>query len=309
MKKVLVTGAAGAIGIQTVKYLLSEGKYEITILDLKNSRSHKILKKYKNRVNIIYGDICNRVLMEALIKDHDYVIHLASSLFPLGQHKKSLSKIIEHDAVENIVRSINYYNPACHLIYASTTSVYGDVESASIKNKIQPKTDEYYTYYKYKSEQLITSKLKHYTIVRVPLVVNGNKVHNFIYNIKNSSNISFITDIDAGYFFTKILDHIKASNKKTINIKSSYNEELTYKDLRNKIIKATGFEIKLILNKIFVENNFYSPSLTDTETYVNKLNYQIDSLENCLKRLKRKSKNKYINLALGKMYFLIRGTK
>ena len=31
MKKVLVVGAAGAVGIHTVKYLLSEGKYEITI--------------------------------------------------------------------------------------------------------------------------------------------------------------------------------------------------------------------------------------------------------------------------------------
>ena len=27
MKKVLVVGAAGAVGIHTVKYLLSEGKY------------------------------------------------------------------------------------------------------------------------------------------------------------------------------------------------------------------------------------------------------------------------------------------
>ena len=35
MKKILVVGAAGSIGVHTVKYLLSEGKYEITILDLK----------------------------------------------------------------------------------------------------------------------------------------------------------------------------------------------------------------------------------------------------------------------------------
>ena len=30
MKKVLVTGAAGAIGLSLIKYLLAEGKYEIT---------------------------------------------------------------------------------------------------------------------------------------------------------------------------------------------------------------------------------------------------------------------------------------
>ena len=30
MKKILVTGAAGTIGLQVIRFLLSEGKYEIT---------------------------------------------------------------------------------------------------------------------------------------------------------------------------------------------------------------------------------------------------------------------------------------
>jgi nucleoside-diphosphate-sugar epimerase len=41
MKKVLVTGAAGTIGINVIKYLLSEGKYEITAVDLKNRGNYK----------------------------------------------------------------------------------------------------------------------------------------------------------------------------------------------------------------------------------------------------------------------------
>ena len=45
MKKVLVTGAAGTIGNKVIKYLLSEGKYEITALDLRNKNSLKKLKK------------------------------------------------------------------------------------------------------------------------------------------------------------------------------------------------------------------------------------------------------------------------
>ena len=45
LKKVLVTGAGGAVGIQVIKYLLSEGKYEITALDLRNKNSQKYLHK------------------------------------------------------------------------------------------------------------------------------------------------------------------------------------------------------------------------------------------------------------------------
>ncbi|WP_295163622.1 NAD-dependent epimerase/dehydratase family protein, partial [uncultured Brachyspira sp.] len=67
MKRVLVTGAAGVIGIQTIKYLLSEGKYEITALDLRNKSNYKKLKKYRRRINIIYGDINDKILIEALV--------------------------------------------------------------------------------------------------------------------------------------------------------------------------------------------------------------------------------------------------
>ena len=42
MKKVLVTGAAGSVGNLVIKYLLSEGKYEITAIDLKNKKIQRI---------------------------------------------------------------------------------------------------------------------------------------------------------------------------------------------------------------------------------------------------------------------------
>ena len=64
MKKVLVTGAFGSVGKCVLKYLLSEGKYEITALDLNNKKNIRIGKKYKNRINIIYGDINDLSLIE-----------------------------------------------------------------------------------------------------------------------------------------------------------------------------------------------------------------------------------------------------
>ena len=44
MKRVLVTGASGTIGIKTIKYLLSEGKYDVTALEIKNRKHYKALK-------------------------------------------------------------------------------------------------------------------------------------------------------------------------------------------------------------------------------------------------------------------------
>ena len=113
MKKVLVTGASGTIGSLVIKYLLSEGKYEITALDLRTKNSHKVLKKYRRRINIIYGDINDNVLMEALVKDHDYIIHLAGVMPPLADIKKGLSDKVEYNGTKNIIKAINFYNSKC----------------------------------------------------------------------------------------------------------------------------------------------------------------------------------------------------
>ena len=107
MKKVLVTGAAGAIGLQVIKYLLAEGKYEITAIDLKSKGVIQKLRRYKRRVNVLYGDISDRILIEALVKDHNIIIHLASTLPPLADMKRGLADIVDYQGTENIIRAIS----------------------------------------------------------------------------------------------------------------------------------------------------------------------------------------------------------
>ena len=84
MKKILVTGAAGTVGLQVIRFLLSEGKYEITALDLKNKHNYKRLKHFKKRINIVFGDVNDDAIVDALIKTHDVVIHLAGVLPPFA---------------------------------------------------------------------------------------------------------------------------------------------------------------------------------------------------------------------------------
>ena len=73
MKKVLVTGAGGTVGLQVIRFLLSEGKYEITALELKNKNVYKRLKPFRKRINIVFGDVNDDTIVDALVKDHDIV--------------------------------------------------------------------------------------------------------------------------------------------------------------------------------------------------------------------------------------------
>lgn len=290
MKKVLVTGAAGAIGLQVIKYLLAEGKYEITAIDLKSKGVIQKLRRYKRRVNVLYGDISDRILIEALVKDHNIIIHLASTLPPLADMKRGLADIVDYQGTENIIRAISYYNPKCHLFYASTTSMYKDKVDPTVKSKIELQEYDYFSLAKYNTEKLIKEKLKNYTIYRIPLVLCNPLTEPFMFHVKKNSIIDVITKEDAAYSFVKGIKYIDKLNRKTFNVCG--DEPILYKDLLKQILKIIGLSWNYVFNRLFIEKNYYSPVCADKDDLNNIINYRNDSITEYYKRLRSRVKNR-----------------
>lgn len=300
MKKILVIGASGSIGLYVIKYLLSEGKYEITALDLKNKKTLKKLKKYNRRINIIYGDITDSVLIEALVKDHDVIINLASVMPPLGDFSKNIGEIIDYGGTENIIKAINYYNKDCHLIYASTTSLYDNSLSGNVKEKVVEANLTNYGLNKYHTENLIKKKLKNYTILRLPLVLNNIIDEPFMFNVKKNLLIEVTTNIDAAYAFVKSIDYLKELNKKTYNVGLGKEGRIVYNDILKNILKYQGLSFKYVLSRIFLDKNYLTPVLTDSDELEEIIHYRNDSLYNYYRRLQHRGKKRKIRKLLAK---------
>lgn len=290
MKKVLVLGASGAVGVHTVKYLLSEGKYEITVLDLKNKNSYDRLKRFKKRVNILYGDVTDRILMEALVKDHDFIIYLASAMPPLGNMKEGLSMAIDYGGCENIIRAINYYNPKCHLFFASTTSMYKNIKNPSVKSRIVLDEFDYFEKAKLECEKLIKSKLKYYTIYRIPLVLSNPLEEKFLYTGNKEDVMDVITKEDCAYAFVKGINYASKLNKQIFNLASK--EPVKYGDLLDKLLDINGLSWKYILSRLFLEKNYYSPVCSDRDELEEIIHYRNDSLSEYYARLRVKNKDR-----------------
>ena len=284
LKKVLVTGAAGSIGSQVIKFLLAEGKYEITALDLKNKTVIQTMKKYKKRVNVIYGDVNNQVLLEALVKDHDFIIHLASAMPPLSDMKKGLSDAIDFAGTENIVKAINYFNPKCHLFLASTTSMYGNRVDCSTKSRIDEERIGYFATSKLKAENLVKDKISNWTIYRIPLVLNNPKTDRFMYHGVNDEVMDVITKKDAALAFVLGIKYCKELNKKVFNI---YDESIKYSMLIDNVVYLYGTSFKYVFTKLLLEHDFHSPVTKDHDELNNIINYRNDSINEYFNRLKR----------------------
>ena len=288
MKKVLVIGAAGSLGIQTVKFLLSEGKYELTLLDLKNKSVFKKLKKYKKRANVLFGDVSDRTLMEALVKDQDFIIYLATALPPLANMKSGLAEAIDYGGVENVARALTYYNPKCHLFYASSTSVYKTLVNPSVKSKLELDKYDYFENAKIKAENLIKEKLKNYTIYRIPLLLTDVLTEPFIYTVPAMEMVDVITKKDCAYAFVKGISMASSINRKTFNLASE--ESILYKDLLKNIVDNTRYTPKMVLSRAFLEKDYYSPVCKDRDDLEKIISYRSDTLKEYYGRLRRCSR-------------------
>ena len=126
-RQVVVTGAAGFVGSHVVGALLAEGA-AVRCLDNFVTGSERNLEPYASRVEIVRGDIRDRVACEGICAGADVVLHQAA----LGSVPRSLEHPAETIEV-NVTGFANVLDAARRagirrVVYASSSSVYGDAE-------------------------------------------------------------------------------------------------------------------------------------------------------------------------------------
>ena len=153
--KILVTGCCGFIGFHLCKQLLENNKNKVFGIDiindyydvkLKKDRLN-ILKKNKKFFKFFKIDITNKKIIENNFNQnkYDYVIHLAAQAgvrYSLKNPRSYLDNNI--NGFFNILEA-SKNNKIKHLIYASTSSVYGDNTKFPLKENFS--TDKPLTFY------------------------------------------------------------------------------------------------------------------------------------------------------------------
>lgn len=115
--KYLITGGAGFLGINLIRYLLKKGIKNITSLDIASFE----YKDVKNKIKIIKGDIRDKNILREAIKPVDIIIHCAAAL-PL--YKKEDIYSTDVDGTKNLLEEA-FLNNIKRFIYISSTAVYG----------------------------------------------------------------------------------------------------------------------------------------------------------------------------------------
>ena len=217
--KIALTGSTGNMGVETLRQLSEIDEIEIIkVLIRKESvkKATKLKSKYKNKIEIIIGNIENKEDCEKLIKDADYIFNLAAIIPPKSDKFLELNYKSNYLGTKNIVDTILEIDENKKLIHISTVGLYGNRNEknpwARVGDPLIISNYDLYSYYKLKAERyILESSLKNRAIIRQTAMLHNrmltdNMSDGLMFHTCYNSPLEWITARDSGYLMKRIIE-------------------------------------------------------------------------------------------------------
>ena len=293
-----VTGGAGFIGSHLTKYLISEG-HNVTVIDNLFRGKLSNLDEVKDRINFIKLNILDIENLRKVLQNVDGIFHQAAlTSVPESYKKEDEYKNVNIKGTENIFKIAKEFE--IKVVYASSSSVYGDIKNIPITEDFERKPINPYGLTKLEDEYLAEAYsksnvkiigLRYFNVFGVgqtldyagvitkffekinqgksPVVYgDGLQIRDFIFvnDVARANVAAMMSKVDHGFF--------NVGTGKTISIK----------DLANLMIKILEEDLEPIFDKI--PDGDVKLSQADVSLAKNMLDWQsITTLEDGLRTM------------------------
>jgi nucleoside-diphosphate-sugar epimerase len=164
----LVTGGAGFIGSNTVDKLVRRG-HGVVVLDDLSAGKEENLAEVRNKVTFVKGSITDLETVQKACHQADYVIHLAART----SVPRSVKDPIETNRI-NVDGTLNVFiaardNKVKRVVYAASSSAYGETPTLPKVESMQPKPISPYGVSKFVGELYAQSFGRCYALENVSL--------------------------------------------------------------------------------------------------------------------------------------------
>ena len=121
--KYLITGGAGFIGSHLAEKLIARGD-QVVIFDNLSTGSANNLSGIKDKIKFEDGDILDKAVIDKLVAESDYVVHLAAALGVFNIVNKPLESLKTNlQGSEVVLEACDKYRKP--VLIASTSEIYG----------------------------------------------------------------------------------------------------------------------------------------------------------------------------------------
>ena len=268
--RILITGGAGFIGSHLTDRLVADG-HQITILDNLATGRKENLSAHLGGANVTFieGSILDLPLLDGLIKETEYVFHLAAAVGVFNIVNHPLDSLMTNiRGTENVLESAHKYSKP--VFVTSSSEVYGKNISDSLKESDDrilgaPVTlrwsyseakaiDESLAYAYWVEKKLETRIVRFFnTVGPRQLGAYGMVVPRFVQFALKDEPITVYGNGEQTRCFGHVLDAVDAVVRvafsgntigKVINIGNNF--EISIKDLANKVIEQTNSKSEIV---------------------------------------------------------------
>jgi len=292
--KILITGASGTVGIETIKKILvSYPNAGVTVFDLPSKKNKNILNKFSNSIKIVYGNIINYEVVEKVCAEKDFIIHLAAIIPPLADELPQLAYNVNVIGTENIIKAIKNISPKTKLIYSSSISVYGDRISnpmIKVEDLLTPSDRDEYAKTKIQAEELIQQSGIDWTIFRLSAIFgyNNHKISKIMFHMPLNTPIEITTAEDTGRAFANAINNFEKLNKRIFNLGGGENCRIEYRKFLSTSFNLYGLGKVKFPGLAFATHNFHCAYYADGIDLENILHFRKDTIDTYFKNVGKK---------------------
>jgi nucleoside-diphosphate-sugar epimerase len=278
--KVLVTGAFGNIGTSAIDKLLEQG-HQVRGFDLKTGVNEKTAQRFKEQIDVVWGNVSNPDDVSVAVKDQDVVIHLAFIMPPATEDRPEWSREINIGGTKNILSAMKTISPSSKIIFSSSLSVFGDTQNQqpprTVSDPVQPVDN--YTKQKVECEGLLRESGLGWCVFRFavvpPMQLSGVEELPKMFDFPLDMRIEFVHPRDAGLALANAVSCDEVWDK-ILLIGGGPSGQLYYRDFIGRMMEAMG--IGMLPDKAFGSKAAYNDWL-DTSESQKLLNYQQHSFD------------------------------
>lgn len=297
--KIAMTGVSGNMGREALKQALELKEVDRVRVLLspkkKNNRlARRLYSKYQNRIEVVRGSVADAAACRMLVKDTDYVVHMAAVIPPASD--ASAKRSFESNAMGTVtlVNAVKELHRQPKLIHISTVALYGN------RNELHPwgrvgdpllvsPFDAYAMHKLYGERCVLEAELSCWVVLRQtamlhPNMMNDNVSDGLMFHTALNAPLEWVSSRDSGYLIKRILERdargeINGFWKKIYNIGAGERcRETGYDTFNDGFSIIGGTTEKFFKPDWFASRNFHGLWFADGDELQKLFSYQRDDV-------------------------------